>query len=92
VHVPAGPVVNILNFLYSFMLALTSVCVTRVIIHISKLSKAYVTSPYSKDPVLLLHMAQLHRANWESKMGCLVFIPPMLDDDGSSIMSTSPLL
>jgi len=69
------------------MLSLTSVCVSRVILQLSSLSKAYSSNPYSKDPVLLLHLAQLSRVNWEKKMGCLVFIPPMMDDDSSSMMT-----
>lgn len=65
------------------MLALLSTCVSRIMLQVSVLHQAYFLDPYSKDPVLLLHTAAMSRANWEQKMGCLVFVPRDVDmDDG----------
>jgi hypothetical protein len=62
------------------MLALLSICVSRVILHLSDLAQAYSVDPISKAPALLLHTAMVDRITWEQKMGCLVFVPPYHDE------------
>ncbi|KAJ7107227.1 hypothetical protein C8R43DRAFT_1243715 [Mycena crocata] len=76
--VGVSPSVGVVAMFSNFMLALLSICVSRVILHLSNLSQAYFVDPLSmsKAPALLLHTAMLDRITWEKKMGCLVFIPP----------------
>lgn len=62
------------------MLALLSICVSRVILHLSGLVQAYAVDPLSKAPALLQLTALVDRVAWERKMGCLVFVPPHDDD------------
>jgi hypothetical protein len=64
----------------SFMLALLSICVSRVILHLSGIVQAYAVDPLSKAPALLQLTALVDRVAWERKMGCLVFVPPHDDD------------
>ncbi|KAJ7778844.1 hypothetical protein DFH07DRAFT_796204 [Mycena maculata] len=64
-----------------FMLALLSICVSRVILHLSDLAQAYSVDPISKAPALLLATAMVDRVAWEKKMGCLIFVPPHHDKD-----------
>jgi hypothetical protein len=65
---------------HSFMLALLSICVSRVILQLSDLLQAYTVDPLSKAPALLAHTAMIDRVMWERKMGCLVFMPPRDED------------
>ncbi|KAK7036005.1 hypothetical protein R3P38DRAFT_2910148 [Favolaschia claudopus] len=87
--VGVSPSVGVVAMFSNFMLALLSICVSRVILHLSGLVEAYTVDPVSKAPVLLQLTATVDRAiAWERKMGCLVFIPPHDDDvftdDGDS--------
>ncbi|KAJ7500372.1 hypothetical protein B0H11DRAFT_780450 [Mycena galericulata] len=84
--VGVSPSVGVVAMFSNFMLALLSICVSRVILHLSELVQAYSVDPVSKAPALLLHTAMVDRVTWEQKMGCLVFMPPhhqdeMYDDD-----------
>ncbi|KAJ7119043.1 hypothetical protein C8R44DRAFT_982732 [Mycena epipterygia] len=83
--VGVSPSVGVVAMFSNFMLALLSICVSRVILHLSELAQAYSVDPVSKAPALLLHTAMVDRITWEQKMGCLVFMPPhheeTFDDD-----------
>ncbi|KAJ7184599.1 hypothetical protein C8R46DRAFT_983701 [Mycena filopes] len=76
-----SPSVGIVAMFSNFMLALLSICVSRVILHLSSLAQAYSIDPTSKAPALLLHTAYIDRVMWERKMGCLVFMPPKDDEE-----------
>ncbi|KAJ7684319.1 hypothetical protein DFH06DRAFT_1462673 [Mycena polygramma] len=91
--VGVSPSVGIVAMFSNFMLALLSMCVSRVILHLSGLVQAYSVDPlsFSKAPALLMHTAMVDRITWERKMGCLVFVPPPAeemfeDDDDESII------
>jgi len=85
--VGVSPSVGVVAMFSNFMLALLSMCVSRVILHLSGLVQSYAVDPFSKAPALLTHTAMLDRITWERKMGCLVFVPPhgeeMFDEDDS---------
>jgi len=78
--VGVSPSVGVVAMFSNFMLALLSICVSRVILHLSTLADAYSFDPLSKAPALLLHTARVDRVTWERKMGCLVFVPPQYDE------------
>ncbi|KAJ6606094.1 hypothetical protein DFH09DRAFT_2025 [Mycena vulgaris] len=78
--VGVSPSVGVVAMFSNFMLALLSICVSRVILHLSALSEAYFVDPVSKAPALLLHTAMVDRITWERKMGCLGFMPPHYDE------------
>jgi len=74
--VGVSPSVGVVAMFSNFMLALLSICVSRVIIHLSELANAYSSNPLSQAPTLLLYTAKVdHSISWEKKMGCLFFIP-----------------
>jgi len=79
--VGVSPSVGVVAMFSNFMLALLSICVSRVILHLSSLAQAYSVDPTSKAPALLLHTAYVDRVMWERKMGCLMFIPPKADEE-----------
>ncbi|KAJ6567091.1 hypothetical protein B0H19DRAFT_1258245 [Mycena capillaripes] len=92
--VGVSPSVGVVAMFSNFMLALLSMCVSRVILHLSGLVQAYAIDPISKAPALLTHTAKVDRVTWERKMGCLVFVPPRhdeFDDDDESIDDYLPL-
>jgi len=78
--VGVSPSVGVVAMFSNFMLALLSICVSRVILHLSDLAQAYSVDPISKAPALLLHTAMVDHITWEQKMGCLVFVPPYHDE------------
>ncbi|KAL0951941.1 hypothetical protein HGRIS_008593 [Hohenbuehelia grisea] len=73
-----SPSIGVVAMFANFMLALTSICVSRVVLHLMRLSSLHASSPFSGDPSLLLYTAQANRSrNWDDKfMGCLLYIPP----------------
>ncbi|KAJ7221466.1 hypothetical protein GGX14DRAFT_669828 [Mycena pura] len=77
--VGVSPSVGVVAMFSNFMLALLSTCLSRVILHLSALSQAYVVDPLSKAPALLLHTALVDRVTWERKMGCIIFTPSVHD-------------
>ncbi|KAJ7765692.1 hypothetical protein B0H16DRAFT_399480 [Mycena metata] len=79
--VGVSPSVGVVAMFSNFMLALLSICVSRVILHLSSLTQAYSVDPTSKAPALLLHTAYVDRVMWERKMGCLMFMPPKADEE-----------
>jgi len=79
--VGVSPSVGVVAMFSNFMLALLSICVSRVILHLSSLAQAYSVDPTSKAPALLLHTAYVDRVMWERKMGCLMFMPPKADEE-----------
>jgi len=92
--VGVSPSVGVVAMFSNFMLALLSMCVSRVILHLSGLVHAYAIDPISKAPALLTHTAKVDRITWERKMGCLVFVPPRHDEfdaDDESIDDYLPL-
>ncbi|KAJ7932757.1 hypothetical protein B0H13DRAFT_1954510 [Mycena leptocephala] len=78
--VGVSPSVGVVAMFSNFMLALLSICVSRVILQLSDLLQAYTFDPLSKAPALLAHTAMVDRVMWERKMGCLVFMPPRDED------------
>ncbi|KAJ6630311.1 hypothetical protein B0H10DRAFT_1984078 [Mycena sp. CBHHK59/15] len=78
--VGVSPSVGVVAMFSNFMLALLSLCVSRVILHLSALARAYSFDPVSQAPALLLHTAKVDRS-WETRMGCL-----LVDDDYSDIV------
>jgi len=87
--VGVSPSVGVVAMFSNFMLALLSICVSRVILHLSGLVQAYAVDPLSKAPALLQLTAMVDRVAWEKKMGCLVFVPPhdedVFDDDDADM-------
>ncbi|KAJ7237731.1 hypothetical protein B0H12DRAFT_1138456 [Mycena haematopus] len=85
--VGVSPSVGVVAMFSNFMLALLSICVSRVILNLSGLVQAYSVDPLSQAPALLQLTAMVDRVAWEKKMGCLVFVPPhdgdvtMFEDD-----------
>lgn len=79
--VGVSPSVGVVAMFSNFMLALLSICVSRVILQLSELAQAYSVDPVSKAPALLLHTAMVDRVMWEKKMGCLVFMPPQHEEE-----------
>ncbi|KAF8209312.1 hypothetical protein K438DRAFT_1929791 [Mycena galopus ATCC 62051] len=74
--VGVSPSVGVVAMFSNFMLALLSMCVSRVILNLSGLVQAYAVDPISQAPALLQLTAMVDRVAWEKKMGCLVFVPP----------------
>jgi hypothetical protein len=74
--VGVSPSVGVVAMFSNFMLALLSMCVSRVILNLSGLVQAYAVDPFTQAPVLLQLTAMVDRVAWEKKMGCLVFVPP----------------
>ncbi|KAJ7611791.1 hypothetical protein FB45DRAFT_941025, partial [Roridomyces roridus] len=79
--VGVSPTIGVVAMFSNFMLALLSICVSRVILQLSQLAQAYSIDPVSKVPALLLHTAMVDRVTWERKMGCLVFMPPQHEEE-----------
>jgi len=77
--VGVSPSVGVVAMFSNFMLALLSTCLSRVILHLSALSQAYVVDPLSRAPAILLHTALVDRVTWERTMGCIVFTPSVHD-------------
>jgi hypothetical protein len=92
----ASPSIGVVQMFANFMLALLSITVSRVMIHIVVLAKRYSDDPTSKDPILLLRTASVdtskRRTRMSMNMGILLFVPSDdmldrmdIDDDGDSM-------